>query len=226
VKGDQPKVDLELKADATYELVGGDDYATGDIEVVRGYVEPIGGRRFELTRGKVQFTGGPPRAALVDVEAKWTSTQDVAVTVVVAGPATEPQIKLSSKPTLDDSQIALLIATGRTELKRGGGEVGSLSTQEAGYAAASALVTTAFKSLLADKLPFDSVSLDATSFRTGTYLGKIYLGYVYRFDAKQERGENQNEWSAEYAITKGWMLESRYGDAGAGSASLIWSKEY
>ena len=34
VKGENPKVSLELKADVTYELAGGEDYASGPIEVV------------------------------------------------------------------------------------------------------------------------------------------------------------------------------------------------
>ena len=226
VKGDEPKVDLELAADVRYEIAGGEERVTGEVVTARGFVEPMGGRRFQVVHGRVQFTGGPPGTALVDVEAHWNGAQDVEVTVVVSGPAANPQIKLSSKPAYDDSQIALLIATGRTELKRGGAEVGSLTTQDAGYAAASALVTKSFKTLIADKLPFDSFSVDSKTVRAGTYLGRIYVGYVYRFDAKVEAGENQNEWSAEYSITRGWTLESRYGDAGSGSASLMWSKDY
>jgi translocation and assembly module TamB len=228
VKGDEPHANVELKADVTYELAGAEESATGDVEVVRGFVEPIGGRVFDLTRGRVQFTGGPPTAAMVDVEARWASPEGTQVTVLVTGPALDPKIKLSSQPPLDDAQIALLIATGRTELKRGSGEVGALSTQDAGYAAASAVVTTAFKSLLADKLPIDSISLDASSLRAGKYLpnSRIYVGYVYRFEADLQRGQNQNEVSVEYQINPRWTMESRYGDGQTGSASLIWSRDY
>jgi translocation and assembly module TamB len=228
VKGDDPRANVELKADVRYERSGKEEYTTGEVEVVRGFVEPIGGRVFEISHGKVQFTGGPPEAAMLDVEARWESSDKTKVTVVVAGPLLEPQIKLTSDPALEDSQIALLIATGRTELKLGSGEVGALTTEQVSYAAASAVVSTAFKGLLADKLPIDQISLDAGSVRAGTYLpdSKIYVGYVYNFEADVERGENQNEVSVEYQITPRWTLESRYGDAQAGSASLIWSKDY
>ena len=120
VKGESPKVDVELRADVRYELTGDQDYAEGTIEVVRGSVEPIAGRTFSLDRGRVQFTGGPPKAALLDVEAKYTNPAAV-VTVNVAGPMVAPEIRLSSQPPMDDSQIAMLIATGRTELKAGSG---------------------------------------------------------------------------------------------------------
>jgi len=228
VKSDDPRVNVELKADVTYELAGEEEYASGEITVIRGFVEPLGGRLFDVTRGSVQFTGGPVTAALVDVEARWESADKIKVTVTVVGPALEPQIKLTSLPALDDAQIALLIATGRTELKRGSGEVASLTATDAASQALSAVVSSAFKSMLANKLPIDTLAFDASSVRAGTYLpnSKIYVGYVYRFEASLEKGQNQNEVSVEYQITPRWTLESRYGDGQSGSASLIWSKDY
>ncbi|MFT3913666.1 MAG: translocation/assembly module TamB domain-containing protein [Anaeromyxobacteraceae bacterium] len=228
VKGDDPRVNVELKADVTYELVGGEDYASGEVTVIRGFVEPIGGRLFELARGSVQFTGGPPTAALLDVEAHWESADRYKVTVNVSGPMLEPQVKLSSQPALEDAQIALLIATGRTELKRGSGEVGSLTATDAASKALGVVVSSAFKNMLQNKLPIDTLSFDATSVQAGTYLpnSKIYIGYTYRFDAAIDKGQNQNEVSVEYQITPRWTLESRYGDGQSGSASLIWSRDY
>ena len=37
---------------------------------------------------------------------------------------------------------------------------------------------------------------------------------------------NTNEVRVEYQISRRWTLESRYGDAQSGGASLIWSKDY
>jgi translocation and assembly module TamB len=226
VKSKSPVADVELQADVTYELAGDDDYASGDVEVVRGTVEPIDGRLFHVQRGRVQFTGGPLTAAMLDVEARYDNPSAV-VTVVVSGPVKNPEIRLSSEPPMDDAQIAMLIATGRTELKRGSGDVGALTGEEAGYAALGALATQTFKSLVANKLPLDTVALDAGSIRAGRYFGdKVYVGYVRRFDADVEQGENENEVQLEYEITKSWTLESRYGSAESWGGSLIWSKDY
>jgi translocation and assembly module TamB len=226
VVSDSPRVRIELKADATYELQGADDYMSGAVEVVRGNVEPIGGRIFEVQRGKVTFTGGPPKAAMLDVEARWDNPTAV-VTVRVAGPLSDPEIKLSSQPPLDESQIAMLIATGRTELKAGGGAVGTLTGEEAGKAVLGALATQVFKDLVADKLPLDTVALDSGALRAGKYVtDRVYVGYTRRFDARPELGENTNELRVEYQISPHWSLESRYGDAQSGGASLIWSKDY
>lgn len=226
VKSDSPRVDIDLKADTTFELQGGDVYATGSVEVVRGAVEPIDGRNFEIDRGRVQFTGGPPRAAVLDVQATYVNPQ-ATVHVVISGPATAPEIRLSSQPPMDDATIALLIATGRTELKAGSGGVGAATGEDAGKAVLGALATQAFKSLIADKLPVDSVSVDASALRAGKYIGnKFYVGYSRNFDAQPQLGQNQNEVRIEYQISPRWTFQSSYGDALSGSASLIWQRDY
>jgi translocation and assembly module TamB len=226
VKSENPRADVELKADVRYERVGSQDYAEGAIEVVRGTVEPFAGRNFTLERGRVQFTGGPLRAALLDVEAKYVNPAAV-VTVNVGGPATAPEIRLSSQPPMDDAQIAMLIATGRTELKAGSGAVGTLTGEEAGRAALGAVATQAFRNLVADKLPLDTVALDSGELRAGKYVtDRIYVGYTRRFDADPLKGENENEVRVEYQISSRWMFESRYGNAQTGGASLIWSRDY
>jgi translocation and assembly module TamB len=226
VRSDEPRIDLELKADVRYERVGAEDYAEGIVEVVRGSVEPIGGRTFLVERGRVQFTGGPPSAAMLDVQARYDNPMAV-VTVSVQGPTSSPEIQLSSQPPMDDAQIAMLIATGRTELKAGSGGVGTLTGEEAGRAALGVLATQAFRDLVADKLPLDTVALDSGALRAGKYVtDKIYVGYTRRFDAEPSRGENVDEVRGEYQISPRWTFESRYGNALSGGASLIWSKDY
>jgi translocation and assembly module TamB len=226
VVSDSPEIRLALRADVTYELAGGNDYMTGVIEVVRGRVEPIGGRRFDVERGKVTFTGGPPRAAMLDVEAVYQNPVAV-VTVNVTGPVSKPEVKLSSDPPLDEAQIAMLIATGRTEFKPGSGGVGTLDPGgQAGWAAAGALVDVV-RNQVSELLPVDTLGLDSRAFRAGLYAtDKIYIAYLRRFEARPEQGENTNEVRVEYQISPRWTFESRYGDAQSGGASLIWSRDY
>ena len=121
----------------------------------------------------------------------------------------------------------MFIATGRTELKAGGGGVGTLTGEEAGRAALGAVATQLFRNVVADRLPVDSVALSASEIRAGKYVtDKIYVGYTYNREARPEESENTNEVRVEYQISPRWTLESRYGDARAGGASLIWSKDY
>lgn len=226
VKSDDPRVDVELKADVEYERTGGEDYMQGFVEVIRGSVEPLGGRTFVVERGRVQFTGGPPGASMIDVQARYDNPAAV-VTVNVQGPTSKPEIQLHSEPPMDDAQIAMLIATGRVEVKAGSGGVGTLTGEEAGKAALAAIATQAFKDLVADKLPLDTVAIESGALRAGKYVtDKIYVGYTRRFDADPQRGENADEVRVEYQISQRWTFESRYGNAQSGGASLIWSRQY
>lgn len=225
---EDPRYDLTLRGDTQLELAGGDVFAEGAIEVVRGEVEPLGGRLFEIERGRVQFTGGPPRAAVLDAQAVWRATSaGVTVTVTVTGPVLKPTIKLSSQPPLDDASIATLIATGRSTLKPGAA-TGTLTAAEAGGAAAGAIASQLLDDVLLKQLPLpvDTVAVDTGSVRAGTYLNdRVYVGYTRRFDAQEEQNENRDEFRVEYQISPRWTLEGEVGDKRS-SGSLIWSRNY
>jgi translocation and assembly module TamB len=226
---DAPRYDLTLRGDTQLEIEEGEVFATGAIEVVRGEVEPLGGRVFGIERGRVQFTGGPPRAAVLDASAVWKHPEAV-VTVTVSGPALEPTVRLSSQPPMDDAAIASLIATGRTTLRPGGatGGGGGITAAEAGEAAAGAIATKLLDDVLLKQLPLpvDTVALDTGGVRAGTYLNdRVYVGYTRRFDAQPMQNENRDEFRVEYQMTPHWTLEGQVGDQRS-SGSLIWSRNY
>jgi translocation and assembly module TamB len=227
VKSEDPKIDVELRADVHYEIEEGQDFASGSVEVVRGSIEPIGGRIFVVDHGAVRFTNGPPEAALLDFQAKYTNPAAV-VTAKVTGTLRSPDLKLtSSVPSMTDADVALLLLTGRTEAKAGSGGVGTITGEEAGKAVMAVLATQAFKNLVQDKLPLDTVALDAGGFRAGKYVtDRIYVGYVRRWDADPTKNQNEDEVRVEYQISPRWMFESRYGNAQSGGANLIWSRDY
>jgi translocation and assembly module TamB len=226
VKSDTPRVDVELKADVHYEREGSETYLAGTVETVRGSVEPLAGRNFVVQRGVVQFTGGPPSAALLDVSARYANPI-AAVTVNVVGTVNKPEVKLSSEPPLEESQIALLIAIGRTDPKPGAANVGASPGGEAGLAALSAVATQGFRNLVQNRLPVDTVSLQPGALRAGKYVtDRIYVGYVLRWEPDPTKSQNPDEVQVEYQITPRWIFESRYGNAQNGGASLVWSKDY
>ena len=89
------------------------------------------------------------------------------------------------------------------------------------------LATQAFRNLVQNKLPLDTVALDAGGFRAGKYVtDRIYVGYVRRWDADPTKYQNADEVRVEYQITSRWRFESLYGTAQTGAASLIWSRDY
>jgi translocation and assembly module TamB len=229
IRSDDPRMQIELRADVTAEVEGEQLAVLGDVDTLKGKFEPIGGRVFDLRRGRIHFAGSEPTQGVLEILAVWDAPTHK-VRVNVSGTIEKPEVKLSSDPPLDESQIALLIATGRTELTAGSGGVGTLGGGEgsagAGKAALGVVASQFLKDVVADKLPVDTVTVDASQLRAGKYVtDKIYVGYTRRIGTP-EPGENVNEARVEYQITPRWNFEVRYGDANTGGASLIWSKDY
>ena len=100
---------------------------SGDVDLVRGTLG-FAGRSFELSDGRVDFTGG----ASIDPVIRLTATEDieeVTVNVNIAGRAYDPQIAFSSVPGLPQDEILSRILFGSS--------IGNLSTIQAVQLAAS-----------------------------------------------------------------------------------------
>lgn len=94
---------------------------SGTVELVRGTLG-FAGRSFELSEGRVRFTGGTtidPVISLVATE----DIEDVTVNVNVSGRAMDPQIAFSSVPGLPQDEILARILFGSS--------IGNLSTLQA-----------------------------------------------------------------------------------------------
>ena len=141
-----------------------------------------------MRRGRVDFTGAGYETANLDVQAVYEHTE-ANVTVAVGGTIEAPQVKLTSDPPLDESQIAFLLVTGRTNIKPGAGGASSGEALQEG--AVSAISGFFVKEVLGDKLPVDTVEASSSRIRAGKYLSdKAYVGYTRNLDARTEQGEN------------------------------------
>jgi translocation and assembly module TamB len=226
VRAERPALNVELRTDSTWRVAGGAVEARGELETARGTVEPISARVFLLERARVTFPGGPISTGALDVVARYDNPVAV-VTVTVTGTIAKPALQFASQPPLDDAKIAMLIATGRTEMNLNTNSVAPLTAQEAGQAMVGAAVSTVFTGLVSDRLPVDQISFDTTRLYAGKYVTEaLFVGYAYRFDAKAEEGENVNEVRAEYRLARRWRFELRYGDANVGDASIVWTTDY
>ncbi len=69
--------------------------------------------------------------------------------------------------------------------------------------------------------------LSGTQFEAGRYMtDRLYVGYVGRIGADPTLYQNRNAMHVEYELTSRWQFAGEYGDAGTGSADLIWKKSY
>jgi translocation and assembly module TamB len=213
--------------------LGEDTNIFGEVRVLRGRLDVLG-RRFDFQRNSaIRFTGPPAEPAL-DVTAIYTNVREgVKVFMHVQGQGQDIALLPSSEPPLTESEIYTLLATGRTSLKRGGGG-SSVGTAQAASVVGS-LAAAELKSAVNDKVGLDVLSIEAgdtgglqgASLEAGKYLtDEVYLGYTGKVGADPTRYENSNGVRLEYQFKPRWSFEAAYGDAGSGSADIVWSRDY
>ncbi len=230
VKGSDVQVELGLSEGFRLEYAQALQLF-GEVRVLRGRADVIG-RRFDVQKDSQVRFAGPAATPYVNVNGTYVSEREgVTVTVAISGRGKDLTLKPSSQPPLSESEIYTLLATGRRTLKRDSGATitGAQAASVIGSLAASQLRT-----VLAKKLPLDVFSIEAgetglagTRVEAGTYLSdKVYLGYTGQIGADPAKGENSHEVKLEYQISPRWSFEAKYGDARAGGADLVWSKDY
>jgi autotransporter translocation and assembly factor TamB len=214
----------------------GEVAVTGAVRSRRATVRALG-REFEVERAVVRFEGDPGRPFL-DSTARY-ETREATAWVDVVGPADDPQVGLRSDPPLPESQIAVLIVSGRipglgpSPLEAGpvGERAPPPGAVEAGGAAASiagAYLAGRLRQAIGPRLPLDVLVLESGGetgprIEAGTYLGeRLYVGFLR--DLLPEEGENLNEIRAEYQLSPSFSLESFFGDAATGGVDLVWEK--
>ena len=227
-------VDAELAADLQVRRNGaGDLVARGEVRARRGSVRVLG-RPFTIEEAAATWGGGPITEPNLALTARYQAT-DVTAWVDVAGTPSAPEIGLRSDPPLPESQIALLIASGRTSLPgQSSAFEPQLTETPAEVTAAGAAVSVAgsfaaqrLKQAIGPRLPLDVLTLETggegTRLEAGTYVSRrLYLGYLRNF--LPEEGENANEVRADYELSRTVSVESRFGDRGAAGVDLVWEK--
>jgi translocation and assembly module TamB len=226
LKSDQPRVNVALRTDSTWEVTASPLQVGGTLEAYQGNFEPLAGRLFKVVRGRIGFPGGKLGDAELDLAADYENPS-AKVHATVSGTLEKPNLRLTSEPPLDEASLAMLIVTGRTDVTVGGTPGSAFSAQDAGMAAAMAVANKAFEEQLGEKMPVDSLTLDSSAVTAAKQLtDRILVSYIRRFDARPDKGENVDEVRVQYHMTTRWTLETRYGNAGAGGASVIWQKDY
>ncbi|HVR03716.1 MAG TPA: translocation/assembly module TamB domain-containing protein [Polyangia bacterium] len=232
--------DLDLEVESTLKvgsvpagLRAGQLTLAGGIHIRRGRIN-IQGQRFDFDRGDITFNGGPDLNPALDIRIQ-RQYPDALVVVELRGTPQKPVLRLTSDPPVfDEAQIVSLILTGQAG--------GQPSTGKAFDPTAA--VATAVLSRLADELA-PEVGLDVlrventnkvnsegaatgdtdTRVEVGKYISdRVYLSYAHVFGANEY--SNQNEAHVEYRLTRRWMVESIFGDAGVGGVDALWTYRY
>ncbi|MEA2698315.1 MAG: translocation and assembly module TamB, partial [Myxococcales bacterium] len=232
--------DLDIELDSTLKVGtvasgprAGQPTISGGIFVRHGRIN-IQGQRFDFDRGDISFDGSPDVNPRLDILLEH-QYPDARVLVQLTGTPKKPHLRLTSDPPIyDQAQIVSLVLTGQP-----GGQPSNGKSFDP-----TAAVTTAVLSKLADKLA-PEVGLDVlrvenveqrneegaatgdanTRIEVGKYISdRIYLSYAHVFGATETA--NQNEAHVEYRLTRRWMLETIFGDAGVGGVDALWTLRY
>ncbi|AKU91695.1 hypothetical protein AKJ08_2082 [Vulgatibacter incomptus] len=225
---------LEAEADVTFRrLPDGSIVATGTARTLAGSLRVLG-RPFVVEHAIVRWLDGPVDDPHLDVTGRYDAHEAVAWGDV-SGTAKDPTIRLRSEPPMTESQVVMLILSGRSQLP------GRLTTQfeipvepqetqvpGAAASALSTLLTTKVRQALGPRIPLQVLTLETggtqTQVEAGSYVARnLYLGYVRTF--LPEPGENTNELRAQYELSRTIGIQSRIGDAAAGGVDVIWEKQ-
>jgi len=232
--------DLDLELESTLKVGrvasgarAGQPTLSGAIHISRGHIN-IQGQRFDFDPGDITFDGGPDLTPALSIRLEH-QYPDARIVIALEGTPAKPSLHLTSEPPLyDQAQIVSLILTGQP-----GGQPSSGSSFDP-----TAAVATAVLGRLADEIA-PQLGLDVlrvenvkqvdkegyatgdsdTRVEVGKYISdRVYLSYAHVFAAPDDA--NQNEAHVEYRLTRRWMLESVFGDAGVGGVDALWTYRY
>jgi len=206
----------------------GESSAVGQLDARGGFVE-VYGQRFDIARARFVWNEDPLGNPQLDMRLTRVLA-DATVMIELRGAARHPEITLVSDPPIyDQAQLVAMVLSGDSS----GSAISPAGT-------ISAVLLGRITSQLAPGLPVDVLrieraqepiipgslsSVTETRVEVGKRLtGRIYLSYVHLFGAPENA--NSNEAHIEYQISRRWLLQTAFGDAGIGGADVFWTYRY
>ena len=217
---------IELSGDLrVMKASGADPRLTGVIESIRGWMV-FQGRRFTLSEGRLEFTGGDKIDPVLDIVAEHR-VNNYLVKVIVKGTSEKPTLTLASEPQLDQADILSLLLFNKPVSALDKGEQASLQQNAIGIVggfAATKIGQAVAESLGLQNLGVDIGSIDFSgdAVRYGQYVG----GDTFISVSQEISGKYGREVSAEYQITPNWRFSVSSRTEGPDGVDLIWQKRY
>ncbi len=210
--GDKVSIDtlgLTARLTGTLTLRSGTDEITrgsGELSVEEGKYTAYG-RRLDIERGRLVFSGGPVNNPGVDIRAI-KQYPDVKAGVNVRGTLLQPRLSFFSEPSLPQSQIVSLILAG--------GSIESAQNRDNPNQAGSELLAQGSAILaqqLGSRVGIEDIGLESdlanqTSLVLGKYLSpRLYVSYGISFT------EQLNTLKLRYSLSDHWTIKTEVGQA-------------
>ena len=185
---------------------GGNLTVAGLIETVRGWVG-FQGRRFTLTRGKLEFHGSEKIDPSLDIVAEYRAGNYL-ISAVVKGTAEKPTLTLTSDPQLDQGDILSVLLFNKPIASLEKSERASL--QQNAVSITSGFAAAQIGQTVSQALGLQELGVDITNISF----------------SQDVSGKYGREVSAEYRITSDWRFSVSASTVGPDGADLIWQKRY
>ncbi len=211
------QTDVHLRGDTTTPQI------FGSAEVIRGSYE-FAGKRFDLTRGRIRFSGETPIDPQLDIIATGDAN-DISATITIGGSAQKPQISFASTPALPEEELLSRILFGSSITQISAPEAVQLASALAALRGGGGLdpINKLRSAIGLDRLRV--LSADPTIGRgTALAVGK-YLGRRFYVELVTD-GHGYNATSIEFRLTRWLSLLGTVSTLYDESASLKFSKDY
>jgi translocation and assembly module TamB len=217
-------LDSEWRADLR---IGGDlnrPVIAGQVQVVRGSYS-FAGRRLDLSRGVIQFTGQSPIDPQLNIQAD-TTVNGVQAIITIGGSAQDPQISFSSVPALPQDEVLARLLFGSSAAQLSGAQalqlgvaLNSLRGSGGGLNPLGELRRAAAIDRL-NILGADQASGRGTAISAGKYISNnVYVEVV-----TDARGFTAVQ--IEVALSRALSVLSQVSSLGGQSLNLRYSKDY
>ena len=196
----------------------------GSAQTVRGHVT-YRGRKFDLERGRITFSGAEENKPILDVVARH-EVSDYTITLHVEGDSRRPQLTFSSFPELPEEDILSLLAFGKTIDRLSGSEKTALSSQ--GAAIAGNIISGILQKRLGDTFGLDTLEVEVgDELGTGSVRGGRYVTQDLFLSYERQLGEQSgNTVEVEYSLGPRVKLKGASDDKGQSSVDILWHIEY
>ncbi len=185
---------------------GGNPTVTGLIETIRGWVG-FQGRRFTLTRGRLEFGGGEKIDPSLDIVAE-NRAGNYLISAVVKGTAEKPTLTLASDPQLDQADILSVLLFNKPLSSLEKSEQASL--QQNAISITSGFAAAQIGQGVSQALGLEELGVDITNVSV----------------SQDVSGKYGQQVSAEYRITSDWRFSVSASTVGPSGVDLIWQKRY
>ena len=196
----------------------------GSLSLRRGWLD-FSGRRFNLTRGAVDFDRNAPNDPRLDIRAE-LSNADVTAAIVVSGRASEPTIELTSTPSLPSEDVMALVLFGKPAQELTPFE--SLQTAEA-LASLSGIGPFGGEGVtgrLRRTVGLDLLNVDLDPETGGSLtVGKYVTKGIFVSASQDAQGRNGSV-TVKYEVTDNIVIETELEQDGDQTVSANWKKDF